>query len=199
VLRLLRWIPWRRAAIAYLMMLVTASGHQVIWPAVVPAVREECGRVAAPAVFIAGMLITYFLTVAAHEAGHAVGAAWAGLAVRCVRIGPFGITRRGRRWVTRWDGWHTHLEGWVDCCGLELAPRRYAAVVFLAGPMASLVLGLAAAVVAEGGLPPVPACWLRMFAVQSLLFGAINLVPQRAGEFETDGLVLCRLLRGGEL
>jgi len=35
-----------------------------------------------------------------------------------------------------------------------------------------------------------------MFAVQSILFGAVNLVPDRFGEFKSDGLALWRLLRG---
>jgi hypothetical protein len=199
VLWLLECVPWRRGASAYLMMGVTTGGLHALCPAAAPALREEFGRVAAPAFFLAGLLITYVLAVAAHEAGHAVGAAWAGLSVRCARVGPFGFARRGRRWVARWDGWHPQVEGWIDCCGLELASCRHAAVMLLAGPMASLVLGVAAAVLAGGGLHPLPGCWLGMFAVQSLLFGVVNLVPDRAGEFESDGLALWRLLRGGKL
>ena len=196
MLWLLGCVPWRRAAAAYLMMGVTTGGLHALCPAAVPALREEFGRVAAPAFFLAGLLITYVLAVAAHEAGHAVGAAWVGLSVRYARVGPFGFAQRGRRWIARWDGWHPQVEGWIDCWGLELAPRRHAAVVLLAGPMASLVLGVAAAVLAVGDLHPLPGCWFGMFAVQSILFGAVNLVPDRAGEFKSDGLALWRLLRG---
>jgi hypothetical protein len=159
-----------------------------------PALKTKYGPTHAVALICILLPVTYWFALAAHEAGHVLGGAWAGLTLVSVHVGPITFERLVCRWVVRWDGRRSWLNGRVFPALAEGSHVQMAAFV-LAGPVASLVLGLAAAWVAVGELSILLRCWVGLLAIQSLYLGLMSLVPLRVAEFDNDGLALCRLLR----
>lgn len=183
------------AAIALLMLGFTVGVFAVL-VSTAPALGAECGAAVGLSLFCLGLPITFVLAVAAHELGHVLGGACVGLRPQFAHVGPITFTRRAGRWALGWDGRQSWLGGQVVCARLAGSRARMAAFL-LAGPSANLVAGVAAAVwFADARLPALPRCWAGLLAVQSLFFGALNLMPLRAGRLDSDGLALCRLLAG---
>jgi hypothetical protein len=142
----------------------------------------------------AGLFVTLVLAIAAHEAGHLLGGWTAGLSGRFAHVGPITCTRERGRWRLGWDWRQPWLGGAV--CEPPPKSRRQAVVFIAAGPLASFVGGLVAAALAIAPVPWPLRCWVGLFAVHSLLFGAVNLLPLRELSQASDGLALWLLLGG---
>ena len=184
-----RW----RAAYALLEVGAALAVCIVIFSAA-PALKAEFGPLLSLSLCCVGVALANALALAIHEAGHVLGGAYVGLAPETVHIGPITFARRAGFWSARWDWSRPLLGGWVSCA--LPAENRWRVVVFvLAGPLANLVLGFIAVWGAIRELPALASCWVGLIAVQSLFLGALSLVPMRAGELDSDGLALYRLLR----
>lgn len=117
---------------------------------------------ALPAAYVLGrgrLAVTTFASLSVHEAAHAVAARRAGCRVEAVELQPFGFVAR--------------LEN------LHASPHD-AAAVFAAGPVASICLAAAAALLLrllKAEAAPLLINTLESFCDQNLLIAAVNLLP----------------------
>jgi hypothetical protein len=192
--RVLTWL-WLTFALAPL-VLAGAVGELVVFGLAAQALAPEFGFVGGLSLAGAGFSLTYALALAAHEAGHALAAAAGGWPVRFMHAGPLTLTRCGGGWRLGWD---TRLWGEGGRVNVNPGPgRRWRVALFVAaGPATNLALAAAAAPLLAKGLPPLLRACGGLFAVHSLVLGALSLVPHRARRADSDGLALWRLLTGG--
>ena len=148
-------------------------------PGVPPEARDMAGR---GVVVLAGILAA----VAAHDLAHVVAARFLGFRVALAAVGPFVFTptRRGLR-VRVMHAWRELGTGvMIDPRGDRRMNGRWA-LVALAGPAASLALG----VLALDRWPALAAASLARFALAALPWGARS-IP-------ADGAQVMLLLAGG--
>jgi hypothetical protein len=138
--------------------------------------------------------VTLVLAIAVHELGHLLGGRPVGLSPRFAHVGPITLARQGGRWPLGWDARQPWLGRAV--CDPQRTSRWRAAVFVGAGPLASLVAAAAAGLLAVASSPSLLGCWAGLFAVHSLSFGIVNLLPLRELSQPSDGLVLWPLLTG---
>ncbi|AWM39420.1 hypothetical protein GobsT_22570 [Gemmata obscuriglobus] len=183
------------AAVSLLLLGFTVGAFAVVVLSA-PVLGEEYGTAVGLSLLCVGLPISFVLAVATHELGHVFAGACAGFRPQFAHIGPITFTRRAGRWRLGWDGRQSWLGGRAVCARRPGSRARVAAFL-LAGPSANLVTGVAAAVwFADAGSPALPRCWAGLFAVQSLFFSVVNLVPVRYRRLDSDGLALCRLFAG---
>lgn len=165
-------------------------------------------RGAGPLVLL-GVVPAAALAVLVHEGAHLAGGWAAGLRPRTLAVGPLVLARGGGRWRLAWD---RTLAPWG---GLSLAvpapgalPGRGAlAAMVAAGPLASLLggvaaLALAARLGAASDAAPTAAhaalvALCVVHGIVALAMGVATLVPSAAGGHASDGERLRRLARGG--
>ena len=196
---LVRCLGMVALALALLILaLGMAAGDYVALATGALALDEGVGFFGALLLCGLGLPLTYLLAVVAHELGHLLGGWSAGLSPRFAHAGPLTLSKEGGRWRVGWDGHWPWLGGRAYCLAPSAARWRWVVLV-LGGPLANLLLGVPAAWLAVGDLPlpPLPRCWVGMFAAHSLFLGVVNLLPFRDRGLDSDGLVLLHLLAGG--
>ena len=125
-------------------------------------------------------VIAYFVAVAAHEAGHLIGGAIAGFKLITFAVWPFEVYRNRDTWRFKWMQ-RPGMAGYTEAYPVyDSNFRKRMSIVVAAGPVASIVVGVGAAVFEAPSL----ACWS--------LLGVLQLLPIRS-----DGMRLRMLLRGG--
>jgi hypothetical protein len=158
--------------------------------------------------FVAMLLPAFFLSVAWHEAGHAVAGIAVGFDFRLYVVGPFLWEKEAGRWWFKWNKNINTAGGMVICLPTDARdlPRRFS-VYAAGGPLASLLLALLAAVLLWYCWPPVlpPSevasvglAFLFFLASLSALVFLITTLPMHTSGFYSDGARILRLLRGGE-
>ncbi len=150
------------------------------------------------------LAVAMFVTIAIHEAGHAVGGALVGFKVHSIRIWRLQLefthhharsaaadTSAGRRLkLSFFRGPMGGAGGWAICTPVttdRLAAR--AGLMLFAGPAANLLSGLLIYV-----LPGRVGLFLSILMIWSFVLGAINLLPLRTGPFFSDGHRILMLL-----
>jgi hypothetical protein len=149
---------------------------------------HSIGALAGFLAFGAGFVIQIFI----HEAGHALAVLWVGGHLHRFHVGPLAWRREsGRTWIARMKS--ASLAGsicWTP--GNDIDVTRQRLLVAAAGPLANLAAFIFAAALFPllGFLGAAGAWhWVADFAVCALL-GMSNILPDRAGFHETDGLVV---------
>ncbi len=132
---------------------------------------------ALPAAYVAmgaQQLACAFIALSVHECAHAAAARRAGCRVESMEIQPFGFVAR------------------IDC---RYASPHDSAAIFAAGPVASLCLAAAAALITSYvPLPRATAALLSRFSSQNLVIAFVNLMPA----LPLDGGRIVRALLGFE-
>jgi hypothetical protein len=163
---------------------------------VMSAPLVDSGR-APPSLFLGafclGILVTFFLALMVHEAGHLLGGWLVGLTPQFASVGPFTFTHHLDGWRLGWDCRQPWFGGSALCVP-EPANLEQEAVHIAAGPLANFVVLVIAAPLALASSPSLIGCWLGLFAVHSLYLGLVSLVPIRHRGLASDGLRLCQLL-----
>jgi len=152
--------------------------------------------------------LVWLVVVGLHELGHLAGG-WAGGGRFLLWVvGPLMMKRTPGGVRFGWN-WNVNVAGGMAAClplePARMTPRRVA-VMILGGPMASLLLAVAALWIAVGmgsGDEPVSAAWalaqnvVVCTAGLSLLIFLVTAVPSAVGGFKSDGKRILDLLRGG--
>lgn len=142
------------------------------------------------------------LIVAVHELGHALTGVALGMELYSFCVGPFRWRRRGGRWqfCFRPAGFIA-MGGATGVDPVRINdPSRDTLYVLAAGPLANLLTGVTALVIA--GSADADSSWqmggmLALFGVFSLTGFASNLIPFRTGTCYSDGAQICQLLARG--
>ena len=156
---------------------------------------------------VALSLLTVYAILALHELGH-LAASWiVGLRFQSLTVGPFTLSRTHAELRLRWN---PNLRLFRGVLRFEAAadepPTRRLAFVLAAGPLASILAGLAAALLAlSGRAPPLDAAsaasslmahrLLALLASGSMAVGLANLIPLRFAGGSSDGARLWQLYR----
>lgn len=151
--------------------------------------------------------LAWLVVVGWHEFGHIVGGWLTGGRFLIWVVGPFMIRRSPAGLKAGWNRSVNLAGGMAACLPLEpgaVTPRRMAVMV-LGGPLASLVLFVAALWLSAGladvpGFVPLGRTLAQQAAVVtaflSLLIFLVTAYPGEAGGFKTDGRRVFDLLRG---
>lgn len=143
-----------------------------------------------------GFLLIIFLTIVIHEMGHLIAGLCVGLRFKGIRIGPFALRIDSGRWkfqVIPRIFWGFTL---VTLDRVRRVRRRLI-VCIAGGPLASIVVGLAAVFAGEIGLARYDSPWLtflEFLGAWSTFIGFLGLFPFRAGGYANDGMLIRALL-----
>lgn len=148
-------------------------------------------------IFLAG-----FLAVLVHELGHTLTGVALGMKLRTFRAGPFVFQKLEGNWEFKF-----HLAGILgDTGGTGVVPTSpklplwHDVCVALAGPLANLVLGLAALGIACTAAPESSwqlAGFTALFGAFNIIVFATNLIPLKVGTNYSDGARIYQLLSRG--
>jgi hypothetical protein len=158
------------------------------------------------ALLIALSLLTVYAILALHECGHLLGSWIVGLRFRSLTVGPVTLFRREGRLHVRRNLNLGLFRGVVRFEAGSDEPGRRLAVVLAAGPLASIGLGVIAALLATSGRIESLAGFstvtrfmlyrlIALFASGSIAVGLANLIPMRFAGGSSDGARLWALLR----
>lgn len=126
--------------------------------------------------------------IAVHEFGHVVGGWSRGMRLLMFIAGPFALARTPRGLRPRFVFNLGTLGGLASMLPGDARPlREQMGPLIIGGPLASLLLALAAAALAAG-LDGRPALYAGMTAVLSTGIFLVTATPLRAGGYESDGL-----------
>ncbi len=188
----LRWLAL--GTIVAFLLLGTACGLFAMLLVLVPPLTSSLGSALGLSLLCGVIPLLFLLTIVCHEAGHLLGGWMAGLSPRFARVGPITLVRERAGWRLRWDSQNSWLGGYAECQGR--AAERWRMILFLlAGPATNLLCGLLAGFLIAAPLPALLRGWLGLFAILSLFYGSVNLLPFREQHLNSDGLALLRLLR----
>ena len=139
--------------------------------------------------------VLFLVVIAVHESGHLLGGLARGMRFLLLIVGPFGWMRTEQGIRFRWClslGTVGGLAAALPDPGRPL--RGQLAWLVVGGPLASLLLALAAALslLALGGRP---AAYALILAALSAAIFAVTAAPFRAGGFMSDGMQLLQLRR----
>lgn len=138
--------------------------------------------------FLAGLYLSMFLQIAAHEWGHYIFGRITGYRFASFRLGSFILIRNnGKLCLKRFS-----LAGTGGQCLMDppdITEGKFPYVLYnLGGSVVNLILGLLA-----GGLAFLPGCpavlssMLFVFAVIGIAFALLNGIPMQAGMITNDG------------
>ena len=150
------------------------------------------------ALLVVALLLSGWLHILVHEAGHAVAGLSVGMQPLAYGIGPVRFERSGTGWRTRWAGGIEGIGGFA-----ALMPRadrppslRGQAIYLVGGVTANLLAaGLAIAAVTTIADHPWTVITLSAFAVMGVVLAAVNLCPFESGGWLSDGAGLRELRR----
>ena len=136
-----------------------------------------------------------------HEAGHLVGGALSGFQFRLISIGPLRIARRpdGRPALER--NRTLNVAGGATVVAPKIGYTTAEMARFIVGgPLASLMFGIIGLVVAYRleTYPLLAFIWFAVGSLSSLIF-MVNVLPISSSGFDSDGMQLFDLFRGGSL
>ncbi len=144
--------------------------------------------------------VALWISIAFHEAGHALGGVWAGFRLLVFAVKPFKLYRKRGGWRLGWLE-KTKLSGFVAGVPDGTSRLRERTITYVvAGPVASLLAGgaaLALATATRRSLPEWSNTQLNMIGACSLFLGLLNSIPRANWQFVTDGQRLRILLRRG--
>jgi len=145
-------------------------------------------------------LVSIWLHIVIHEAGHALAGLAVGMKPVAFGVGPLRIERGERGWHLHWGGGMAGIAGFV----MLLPPadavvrRREQAIYTLGGPLANLLIGVPAILLANAA-PPGP--WTLIgfgFGAAGVVIGVLNLIPFKTAGWLSDGTNLLLLRRDPE-
>lgn len=157
----------------------------------------------------ASILPAILFVLAWHEAGHALAGVMVGFDFKMYVVGPFLWEKQAGKWVFKWNKKVNAAGGMVICLpqsedNIATKFAWYAA----AGPIASLLLAVLAAVIGFYVLPPFDQIgslavgaikfFLFVVALFSALIFLVTSIPMHMGGFYSDGARVMRLLSGGD-
>ncbi|MEP9360468.1 site-2 protease family protein [Sphingomonas sp. KR3-1] len=135
-----------------------------------------------------------FVAVLMHELGHAGAARHFGAQIGAIVVLPFELKMKPRRLRVRWRAGGGDLGGYVTYRLDRIDARRKHMAISAAGPVANLLLALAAgAVAAQLGTATLAGTLLGALAMLSVGMGLANLVPFRG----SDGAHILQGFRAG--
>jgi hypothetical protein len=193
VWRILGWLTFGLAMTV--LLLAAAAGDLILLFATAANLILDFGAFLGLTYFIFAVPVTFGLAVLIHELGHVVGGRWVGMVPFQVIVGPVTFRRVGNRWRAGWVRHQPWLGGRAICRNRP-ADRWRMALFLASGPAANFAAGLAAGFAAVLTVPSPVRAGLGLFAVHSLFFGAMNLLPFRERRLDSDGLALFGLLSG---
>jgi hypothetical protein len=135
------------------------------------------------------LAVAMFVTVAIHEAGHAVGGALAGFHVHSIRVWRFQLEFKPLK-LSIFRGPMGGAGGWAVCTPATTDRLAAAAMLMLfAGPAANLLSGFLIYL-----LPGDRGLFATVLMIWSFVIGGVNLLPLRTGPLFSDGHRLLMLL-----
>ncbi len=155
------------------------------------------------ALLFALCVLAGFIAVLVHEVGHALGGVAVGFRFLFLAVGPLWVERTGGGWRVQFNRVPSLWGGLAACApsGASDLTRRMAWVA-AAGPLASLLLSVGAAVgvrltLETSALTTAVRFGLMELAVMSaMIFLATAVMPAPGGGFSNDGQRVWRLLAG---
>lgn len=142
-------------------------------------------------------VVSMWLHIVIHEAGHAVAGMAAGLKPVAFGVGPLRMERAADGWHVRWGGGMAGISGFA----MLLPPadarprRREQALYLLGGPLSNLVVGVPALLLANAAAPGVGMLLGFAFGAAGIVIGLVNLVPFKTAGWLSDGAGLLLLRR----
>jgi hypothetical protein len=148
-----------------------------------------------PPAFLLLLFPAIWISLAVHEAGHALASVFAKVPIGGLLIGGFSRIRSGDRWILRFNAGQWMSGGVVPLPeGTYVHPSRYAWII-AAGPIASIALA-ALSWWACGRLDGVSAPFVRVLAISSTVMAMNSLVPMTSGLLRSDAAWLLAYARG---
>ena len=147
---------------------------------------------------VVALLLSGWLHILVHEAGHAVAGLSVGMQPLAYGLGPLRFERSGTGWRARWAGGIEGVGGFAALMPrADAPPSLRAQAVYLLGGVAANVVAATIAILAAMTLAEHP--WtviaLAAFATMGVVLGVINLVPFESGGWLSDGAALRELRR----
>lgn len=148
------------------------------------------------------LLAALLVSVAFHEAGHAIAGLCLGMKLRLFLVGPFQWRIRDGRWTFQFNLKKTFSVGGATGC-VPVTPdweRGDEICMIAAGPIASFAVGCFAAALAISAQGEWYQSYWEFFAVLatiSLMGAVVNLLPLRPEALYSDGAQIYQLLKGG--
>ena len=142
-------------------------------------------------------LVSVWLHIVIHEAGHALAGLAGGLKPVAFGVGPLRMERGADAWHFRWGGSVAGISGFALLLpATDAVPRRREqALYLLGGPLANLATAAVALPLALAAPPGLAMIAGFAFAAAGLLIGLINLVPFKTAGWLSDGAGLVLLRR----
>jgi hypothetical protein len=146
-------------------------------------------------VFLGGMALLW-ATAAVHEFGHLFAALAMRLPVQLIAIKPLQLIRVGKTFQLRFFFFPLGILGLVSVSPTDVNHlRQRMAIYVLAGPFASLLMGVSCLVLVSLVDPSFPSLlprrqatyWLDLAALMNLCCFFVTLIPGKAGNVYTDG------------
>jgi hypothetical protein len=142
-------------------------------------------------------LLTLWPQIILHEAGHAFAGLSRGMRAAAIGIGPWRWERSEEGWRFRYAGGVRGISGFALLLpqGRRGLSRWDQALYLLGGPGANLIcLACILWILPMAAGAPILAAFFYGTAIPAALLGFINLLPFKAGGFNTDGRNLLDLL-----
>lgn len=149
-------------------------------------------------VLLVAAMVFAWLHILIHEFGHALAGVSVGMRIIGLGVGPWRLNRTADGWAMRKEKSITGIDGFaVLLPGGTGFSRARQAVYLLGGPLANLLLGGLALLALMHWVSKDSALALVVaaFAMMGLAIGLINLLPLRAGGWNSDGRQLWLLWR----
>lgn len=178
--------------------LIAAAGIRLFGSSAVSDTGLQYGGRGALIAWIGLLVVIALVVIAIHEGGHALGGHLGGLRLIAFVVGPLQIVRADGGLRMGFNRYLARAGGLVLCVPTrwtgDRAFRRAFRWCVAAGPLASLIIGIAALIVSRN-MTPVPPWTSALFTggLMSLAIGVGTLIPLRmSGGFVSDGGQLLR-------
>ncbi len=145
-------------------------------------------------------LVSIWLHLLIHEAGHAIAGIAVGFKPVALGVGPLRLERGERSWHLRWGGGIAGIGGFAMLLPpADAVPRRREQVLYLlGGPLSNLVVSVPVLLLANAAPP---GAWTIVgvgFGAAGVMLGLVNLVPFKTAGWLSDGANLLLLRRDPE-
>lgn len=146
---------------------------------------------------LAAFLVAVWVHIVIHEAGHALAGMAGGLRPLAFGVGPLRMERGADGWRLRWGGTLAGISGFAMLLppADAVARRREQAMYLLGGPLANLLTGAPALLLADAAPPGAWTIVAVAFGAAGVIIGLINLVPFKTAGWLSDGAGLQLLQR----
>lgn len=137
-----------------------------------------------------------WLTILAHELGHLLGGALAGLRPLMLFVGPLHLERTTQGWRPRFNRVASTWGGLAVCAPSTAASRGSFAAMLLGGPLASFAFAMALALAATA-MTGAPRGVLALASIVSAGVGVVTLLPLPGVPMGDGGQLLALWRRAG--